>query len=126
MAQQDYILDVRGVKASHGKRFRIKLRFFYNLNYLAVLKKDCTSLTIVLSDGNFQTAAFGQRMQGEVDLALLPVQYGHYMPEYALDTPVDPKAWDGLGGGLHVLFASTERAWFRTEVPQLKMTFRRP
>ena len=68
----------------------------------------------------FHTAAFAQRRPGEIDSARLPLQYPHYMPEYALDAPVDPQAWTQQHSGLHVSFVPTDRAWFRTEVPELK------
>jgi len=70
----------------------------------------------------FPAAAFSQHRPGEVDTALLPAQYAHYMEEYALDAPVNPQAWAGQSNGLHVSFVSTDRAWFRTEVPDLKET----
>lgn len=69
----------------------------------------------------FQTAVVSaQSGHGEVDTSLLPAQYSHYMPEYALDAPANPQAWAEQQGGLHVSFVSTDRAWFRTEVPELK------
>lgn len=70
----------------------------------------------------FQSASFAQRQPGEVDSVLLPRQYPHYLPEYAFDAPVHPQAWDGMSGGLHASFASTDAAWFRTEAPALKET----
>lgn len=68
----------------------------------------------------FQTAVFAQHTPGQVDTTLLPVQYPHYMSEYAFDAPVSPQVWTEQPKGLHVSFASTDRAWFRTEVPELK------
>lgn len=68
----------------------------------------------------FQTPAFTQGRAGEVDSALLPVQYSHYQPEYALDAPVNKQAWMDQKSGLHVSFVSTDRAWFRTEAPEQK------
>src|SRR5712675_2240307 len=70
----------------------------------------------------FRTAAFAQGWPGKVDTSLLPLQYAHYMPEYAWDVPVNQQAWAEQTGGLHVSFVSTDRAWFRAEAPQLKET----
>ena len=70
----------------------------------------------------FQTALFAQRRPGEIDSAMLPGQYAHYLPEYALDEPVNAQAWAEQRGGLHVSFVSTDRAWFRAEAPQVKET----
>ena len=63
-------------------------------------------------------AVFAQRMPGEVDSSLLPAQYAHYQEEYAFDAPVNQQAWLRQRGGLHAAFVSTDRAWFRTEVPE--------
>jgi hypothetical protein len=52
--------------------------------------------------------------------ALAFAQYSHYQPEYTRDTPIGKQAWLDQKSGLHVSFASTDKAWFRTEVPQLE------
>lgn len=70
----------------------------------------------------FQLPAFAQGRPGEIDSSLLPVQYAHYQPEYALDAPVNKQAWLDQKSGLHVSFVSTDRAWFRTEAPDQKET----
>lgn len=70
----------------------------------------------------FQATAFAQHTPGEIDTSLLPVQYAHYMPEYTMDAPVNPQAWATEPKGLNVSFVSTDHAWFRTEVPELKGT----
>jgi hypothetical protein len=67
-----------------------------------------------------QTAIFAQRQLGQIDSTLLPAQYAHYMSEYAFDAPLNPQAWAKQPGGLQVSFVSTDHAWFRTEVPELK------
>lgn len=66
----------------------------------------------------FRAPAFAQGTQGQVDASNLPGQYAHYQPEYTLDAPVDKQAWVVQKSGLHVAFGSTDRAWFRTEVPR--------
>ena len=70
----------------------------------------------------FQLEDFAQERPGEIDSSLLPLQYAHYLPEYALDAPVNPKVWSDQKSGLHVSFVSTDRAWFRTEAPDQKET----
>ena len=81
-----------------------------------------TRCSILLLSLFFQTTAFAQRRPGEVDTSLLPSQYAHYIQEYTFDTPVSPQAWTQQSRGLHVSFVSTDRAWFRTEAPELKET----
>jgi hypothetical protein len=68
----------------------------------------------------FPIPAFAQRAPGEVDPSLLPPQYSHYQREYTGDAPVDKQAWLYQKSGLHASFASTDHAWFRTEVPEQK------
>jgi hypothetical protein len=48
----------------------------------------------------------------------LPAILPHYQPEYTFDKPLDPAAWKGQKSGLHAAFGSTDRLYFRTEVPQ--------
>ena len=43
----------------------------------------------------------------------------HYQPEYAFDAPADPSRWKKEPAGLNLSFASTDKAYFRTEVPTL-------
>ncbi len=86
-----------------------------NFSYHMSLRNTATVLFLF-----FQTAVFAQHTPGQVDTTLLPVQYPHYMSEYAFDAPVSPQVWTEQPKGLHVSFASTDRAWFRTEVPELK------
>src|SRR5258705_10468960 len=51
-----------------------------------------------------------------IDSALIPRPYLHYQQEYAFDKSIDPGRWQGQKA-LHVSFASTDEAYFRTEVP---------
>ncbi|HLG39652.1 MAG TPA: glycoside hydrolase domain-containing protein, partial [Chitinophagaceae bacterium] len=57
---------------------------------------------------------------GKIDSALIARPLFHFQPEYTLDAPSDPSSWQRQNAGLHVSFASTDEAYFRTEVPALK------
>lgn len=46
----------------------------------------------------------------------------HYEPEYTFDTPVAPEAWTKLSNSLYTSFATTNEAYFRTEVPAINQT----
>ncbi|HEY4154474.1 MAG TPA: hypothetical protein VGM24_03585, partial [Puia sp.] len=77
----------------------------------------CIGLVIL-----FHGPAFSQKFPGEVDSSFLPVLQMHYQAEYTFDSPLDNEAWQNQQGGLHVSFGSTDRAYFRTEVPEKKET----
>ena len=57
--------------------------------------------------------------KGGIDLGRLLAPQPHYLPEYTFDSASDPAAWQKVEHGLQVSFASTDRTWFRTEVPGL-------
>jgi len=68
----------------------------------------------------FVMTVSAQSFLGRIDSALMPRGAGaHYEPEYTLDTIVNPAAWTKSEGGVHVSFASTDRLYFRREVPDL-------
>src|SRR6186713_399337 len=56
-----------------------------------------------------------------VDSSLIPRPYLHYQKEYDFDKSSDPSKWQEQKN-LHVSFASTDEAYFRTEVPGIKET----
>src|SRR5258705_13705211 len=56
-----------------------------------------------------------------IDSALIPRPYLHYQQEYAFDKSIDPGRWQSQKA-LHVSFASTDEAYFRTEVPGISQT----
>jgi hypothetical protein len=58
--------------------------------------------------------------QGRIDSFAIPKPSLHFQSEYTFDTPVDPASWQRQEHGLHVAFASTDEAYFRAEVPDLK------
>lgn len=65
---------------------------------------------------SFSVASFAQH-KGQINASLLPKGEAHYMPEYTLDKTVDEQAWTATKPGLHVSFGSTDKLYFRTEVP---------
>ena len=62
-----------------------------------------------------------QDQSGLIDSALIPRPYLHYQQEYAFDKSINPGKWQSEKG-LHVSFASTDEAYFRTEVPGISET----
>jgi len=58
-----------------------------------------------------------QQFKGEIDKSLLPVLSAHYQVEYDGEKAVNPEAWNNQQG-LHVAFGSTDRLYFRKEVPE--------
>ncbi len=68
----------------------------------------------------FRMLAFTQGTLGEINTSLLPSVNMHYEAEYTFDTSVNKQAWVDQKSGLHVSFGSTDRAYFRTEVPEQK------
>jgi len=62
---------------------------------------------------------FTQDHRGLVDSALIPKPFLHYQQEYNFDKSSNPSLWEKEDPGLHVSFASTDEAYFRTEVPQI-------
>jgi Domain of unknown function (DUF4091) len=56
---------------------------------------------------------------GLIDSASIPKPLPHFQPEYTFDKSTDPVRWQQEKQGLQVSFASTDKAYFRTEVPSL-------
>jgi hypothetical protein len=56
-----------------------------------------------------------------VDSSLIPRPYLHYQKEYDFDKSSEPGKWQEQKN-LHVSFASTDEAYFRTEVPGINET----
>ncbi|SKD00959.1 protein of unknown function [Chitinophaga ginsengisegetis] len=69
--------------------------------------------------GCFSFSAFSQ-YKGEVDRNHLPALSSHYQPEYTFDKTTDEQAWAAQSHGLHVSFSTTDKLYFRTEVPVQK------
>ncbi|MES2848633.1 MAG: glycoside hydrolase domain-containing protein [Bacteroidota bacterium] len=57
---------------------------------------------------------------GLIDSFKIAIPKPHYQPEYAFDSSINPAQWLQQKPGLHVSFASTDEAYFRSELPSLK------
>ncbi len=68
----------------------------------------------------FVTIIYSQ--PGYIDSALIPMPFLHYQQEYAFDKSMHPEVWAQQARGLNVSFASTNEAYFRTEVPGVTKT----
>jgi hypothetical protein len=68
----------------------------------------------------FLPRVFSQLHPGQVDPTKLPAPAWHYQEEYTFDTVVNQSAWNTLPKSLQVSFASTDRLYFRREVPLLE------
>ncbi len=60
--------------------------------------------------------------KGEIERTKIPEPRDHYEPEYAYDSTTDAARWANEKPGLHVSFASTDRHYFRSEVPDIAIT----
>src|SRR4051812_49050840 len=63
-----------------------------------------------------------QPYKGQMDINKVSGLQSHYQQEYTFDAPVDAAAWNGQPSGMQVSFASTDKRFFRTEVPTLEKT----
>src|SRR5258705_8459989 len=90
---------------------------FDSNSYIYVMKKTIACLFIILFLVCF---SFGQTQITKIDSALIPKPGLYYQPEYSFDLPVNTNAWQKEKKGLHVAFGSTDKAYFRAEVPDLK------
>jgi len=60
-----------------------------------------------------------QQFKGQMNIAAVPAPNMHYQEEYTFDKPIDPAKWNSQTAGMHVSFGSTDKLYFRTEVPDL-------
>ncbi|HEV8380233.1 MAG TPA: glycoside hydrolase domain-containing protein [Gemmatimonadales bacterium] len=58
--------------------------------------------------------------RGLLDPTKVPHPRPHFEPEYTFDRPTDPGRWSQQKKGLNVSFASTDHAYLRSEVPDLR------
>lgn len=77
---------------------------------------------IVFAILSFFGTAVSQPYKGKIEQTYAPVLNPHFQEEYTFDKPVDPARWTKEQPGLHVSFGSTNRLYFRTEVPDLQPT----
>lgn len=66
-----------------------------------------------------QSYMHGQTYAGWIDTTRIPVLHAHYQPELTFDTIVDPLRWSEQTPGLHASFATTDKLYFRREVPDI-------
>jgi len=64
----------------------------------------------------------GQDQRGIMDKSKLPAPKDHYQTEYSFDSATQPERWLNQKPGLQVSFASTDKAYFRSEVPDINET----
>lgn len=60
--------------------------------------------------------SLGQVYPGQMDSTFVPVRSHHYDPELTFDFCVNEPAWSNQAG-IHSAFGSTDRLYFRKEVP---------
>lgn len=68
----------------------------------------------------FYSLSQAQQHRGRIDAVKLPAPQAHYLQEYTFDAPVDVAAWNRQPSGMQVSFASTDKLYFRTEVPEME------
>src|SRR5574341_845141 len=56
---------------------------------------------------------------GQLDSSAVPKVHPHYQEEHAFDITLDSLRWRDQNPGLHVSFSSTDRQYFRSEVPDV-------
>lgn len=61
-----------------------------------------------------------QPFKAALEQSKVPSIYEHYQEEYIFDSTRNPRAWLKTEKGLKISFASTDKAYFRTEVPEIK------
>src|SRR5258705_5645229 len=57
--------------------------------------------------------------RARLDPAKIRIPPFHFQPEFTFDSPSDPQKWSVEPKGLNVSFATTDQAYFRSEVPDL-------
>lgn len=53
----------------------------------------------------------------EIDSSQLPQTFPHHLDELAFDEPSNEQEWTKVSGGLHAAFGSSDRLYFRKEIP---------
>ncbi len=68
----------------------------------------------------FGKPAFGQLYPGQIDSSAIPKLNMHFQSEYSSDITVDTLSWLRQEPGLHVSFGSTDKLYFKNEVPPIQ------
>lgn len=76
----------------------------------------CTLLLFALAHADLHSQPL---TIGLVDSAKIPKPGFHYLQEYSFDSTINPQRWQEQPPGLQAGFGTTDKAYFRTEVPQL-------
>lgn len=71
---------------------------------------------VVASFFIYSHISLGQVYPGQMDSTFVPVRSHHYDPELTFDFCVNEPAWSNQAG-IHSAFGSTDRLYFRKEVP---------
>ena len=79
-------------------------------------------LAVVVACHLFSLPVLAQKEKGAIGLNELQTPQPHYLPEYTFDSSTNPARWLDEKHGLQVSFASTNRNYFRTEVPDVAPT----
>ena len=85
--------------------------------YKISIKKNLLVFLILQSLGGVISA---QINKGEIDSVNILKPNLHFQPEYLFDVSTQPEKWIEQKPGLHISFVSTDVAYFRSEVPELK------
>src|SRR5688572_6114067 len=75
---------------------------------------------VIICFACFLPRVFSQLFPGQAELSKVPGPAWHYQEEYTFDTVVNQSAWNAISKGLQVSFGSTDRLYFRREVPELE------
>lgn len=82
------------------------------------MKKFLLSVSIALS--SLQLSIGQNILPGQIPANMLPERHAHYEHEFTYDKCANEAAWKNLGG-LHSAFGSTNKLYFRSEVPQVAL-----
>src|SRR6478752_2685776 len=94
---------------------------FLIINNYHMLLKIFSLITIGLCLTN---TASTQPYKGEIpDSTKVPITNGHYESEYTFDVCTNPSLWQTQNKELNASFVTTDKKYFRTEVPEIEKSF---
>src|SRR5580704_17514762 len=79
-------------------------------------------LAVIFVYSLFSSQLFAQEEKAVINLNALQTPQPHYLPEYTFESCTNPARWLDEKHGLQASFASTNRHYFRTEVPDVTPT----